>query len=120
MTGRKIISLLVLLSIGLGLFGCKPRAEDGPRVYASCTIIGQPQEAELDVGAVDFSAIAYVQLLVISPAQRFRGGGPGLGNPNWFEQYLIRALPDHEIEVAFVITPVDGPIFEDSAFTTCN
>lgn len=115
----KICCLLALL-LGLGLFGCEPREEEGPRVYATCNLTGAPQEAELDVGAVNFTAISYVETLVISPAQRFRGGGPGLGNPSWFDQYLIRAIAGHEIEVAFIVTPVNGSRYEGSAFTTCR
>lgn len=117
------VALLGLLGavLGLCLASCEPREkESGPSVYASCNLTGEPQEAELDVGAIGFKSIHWVQLEVIAPAERFPAGGPGLGQPTWFAQYLIRAIKGHEIEVAFVVTPVDGPVFERSAFTTCD
>ena len=121
---KQFILLLLSVSLGFGLISCdpKPDEEEGSSrsVYAECILTGEPQEAELDVGAVGFQAIHWVELEVIAPAERFGAGGPGLGQPNWFDQYLIRAIDGHEIEVAFVVTPVSGPIFEGSAFTTCQ
>ncbi|MEO1298001.1 MAG: hypothetical protein AAFW75_19915 [Cyanobacteria bacterium J06636_16] len=110
-------------SLALCLASCDPKEKEeeasSPRVYAECNLTGEPQEAELDVGATGFKSIHWVDLEVIAPAERFRGGGPGAGQPNWLNQYLIRAIDGHEIEVAFVVTPVSGPIFEGSAFTIC-
>ena len=121
---KQFVPLLLGLSILVGLTSCDPKpAEEensGSYVYAECNLTGEPQEAELDVGAIGFRSIHWVDLEVIAPAERFGAGGPGLGQPNWFDQYLIRAIDGHEIEVAFVVTPVDGPIFEGSAFTTCR
>lgn len=53
-------------SLALCIASCDPKQKEeeeasAPRVYAECNLTGEPQEAELDVGATGFKSIHWVR-----------------------------------------------------------